>query len=421
MKKLNFKQPKYIIPLIAFPFILFFGWQAFQFMNSGKKEEKPKQELSITLGESQDSILSKNEAYDNLFTKKDGRTMLDGLDKENDSLNQYSDNLSYKEKRYIDSLKAVRSEEVRRNNSDMNTSYYKSSNNGNRTSAQNEDRDYQRSVELIRTLNQGGGGFSSNNNNNNNNNNNGKQIPSQYGNSTQNTKKEDNDDPVKTLRKQMLMMDSLEKARNPEYQSKLAAEENLKKNKEKLEAFLNSTLKVSKAGVNDNFNSIFKEKENNFVKAVLDETINGYLGSRIRFRLLEDIYVGKHKISKGTFIFGQISGFTLQRVNLNVVSVLNNGEILPINLSVYDVDGIQGMYVPQSDFREMMRQMGSNSVQGTPMQMGSQSFFTSMASSLFTSASQSISNLIRKNKAKLKYNSYIYLINDQELKKNQNN
>ncbi|WP_311316643.1 conjugative transposon protein TraM [Elizabethkingia anophelis] len=408
IKKLNFKQPKYIIPLIALPFIIFFGWQASQFMKTGKKDEKPKEELSLSLGDAQDSIMSKNDAYDSFFTKKDDRTMLDGLDKENDSLNQYSDNLGYKEKRYIDSLKAVRGEEMRRNENEMNRSYYKSQNNGSRTSA--DDRDYQRSVDLIRTLN-GGGSSTSNNRDHEK-----PATPSQYGNS----RKEDTDDPVKTLRKQMLMMDSLEKARNPEYQSKLAAEERLKKNKEKLDAFLNSTLTVSKSGVNSSFNSVFKEKENNFVKAVLDESINGYLGSRIRFRLLEDIYVGKHKVSKGALIYGQISGFTLQRVNLNVVSILNNGEILPINLSVYDTDGIQGMYVPQSEFREMMRQMGTNSVQGTQMDMSSQNFFTSIASSLFRSASQSISNLIRKNKAKLKYNSYIYLINDKELKKNEN-
>ncbi|WP_336667783.1 conjugative transposon protein TraM [Elizabethkingia anophelis] len=420
IKKLNFKQPKYIIPLIALPFIIFFGWQASQFMKTGKKDEKPKEELSISLGDAQDSIMSKNDAYDSFFTKKDDRTMLDGLDKENDSLNQYSDNLGYKEKRYIDSLKAVRGEEMRRNENEMNRSYYKSQNNAGRTSTQNDDRDYQRSVELIRTLNSGGSSTSNNNNNNNNNNSVKSSASSQYGNSNQNIRKDDNDDPVKTLRKQMLMMDSLEKARNPEYQSKLAAEERLKKNKEKLDAFLNSTLTVSKSGVNSSFNSVFKEKENSFVKAVLDESINGYLGSRIRFRLLEDIYVGKHKVSKGALIYGQISGFTLQRVNLNIVSILNNGEILPINLSVYDTDGIQGMYVPQSEFREMMRQMGTNSVQGTQMDMSSQNFFTSIASNLFRSASQSISNLIRKNKAKLKYNSYIYLINDKELKKNEN-
>lgn len=143
----------------------------------------------------------------------------------------------------------------------------------------------------------------------------------------------------------MLMMDSLEKARNPEYQSKLAAEERLKKTK-KIRCFPKFNTNSKQIRSKQQFQFSFKEKENNFVKAVLDESINGYLGSRIRFRLLEDIYVGKHKVSKGALIYGQISGFTLQRVNLNVVSILNNGEILPINLSVYDTDGIQGMYVP---------------------------------------------------------------------------
>ncbi|MFT7729869.1 UNVERIFIED_CONTAM: hypothetical protein ODY12_03740, partial [Salmonella enterica subsp. enterica serovar London] len=65
-------------------------------------------ELSVSLGDTQDSILSKNDAYDKLFSKGDGRTMLDGLQQENDSLNQYTDNLEYKQKRYIDSLNEVR-------------------------------------------------------------------------------------------------------------------------------------------------------------------------------------------------------------------------------------------------------------------------------------------------------------------------
>ena len=103
-----------------------------------------------------------------------------------------------------------------------------------------------------------------------------------------------------------------------------------------------------------------------------------------------------------------------------MVSVLVNGNILPINLSVFDIDGMQGLYVPASAFREMMRELGTNSVQGTTLESGSESFFTSMASNLFSSASQTISNIIRKNKAKLKYNTYIYLINEKELKENEN-
>ena len=403
IKKLNFKQPKYIIPLIVLPFVMFFGYQGNQMPSKDDKKEIKKDELSTSLGETQDSILSKNEAYDQFFEKKDDRTMLDGLDKENDSMNIYSDNLDAKQKRYIDSLNYVRKQQEKRDN-EMRKSYY----NPTAPKYSNDDKDYKRSADIIRMLNDGGSG---------------KTSQDKYDSRTaDNYYKKDNseNDPVKNLKKQMLMMDSLEKSRDPKFQAQYKAEQTLKKNKEKMEKFLNSSLTVKKAGISNEFNTISVKKEPNYVKAVIDEDIKGYLGSRIRFRLLEDVQAGRYVIPKGTILYGQISGFTLQRVNLNVVSVLVNGNILPINLSVFDIDGMQGLYVPASAFREMMRELGTNSVQGTTLESGSESFFTSMASNLFSSASQTISNIIRKNKAKLKYNTYIYLINEKELKENEN-
>ena len=403
IKKLNFKQPKYIIPLIVLPFVMFFGYQGNQLLSKDDKKEIKKDELSTSLGETQDSILSKNEAYDQFFEKKDDRTMLDGLDKENDSMNIYSDNLDAKQKRYIDSLNYVRKQQEKRDN-EMRKSYY----NPTAPKYSNDDKDYKRSADIIRMLNDGGSG---------------KTSQDKYDSRTaDNYYKKDNseNDPVKNLKKQMLMMDSLEKSRDPKFQAQYKAEQTLKKNKEKMEKFLNSSLTVKKAGISNEFNTISVKKEPNYVKAVIDEDIKGYLGSRIRFRLLEDVQAGRYVIPKGTILYGQISGFTLQRVNFNVVSVLVDGNILPINLSVFDIDGMQGLYVPASAFREMMRELGTNSVQGTTLESGSESFFTSMASNLFSSASQTISNIIRKNKAKLKYNTYIYLINEKELKENEN-
>lgn len=398
-KKINFKQPKYIIPLIALPFVLFFGYQGFQLMSGDQKVDKIQQELSTSLGEIQDSILAKNDAYEQFFEKNDDRTMLDGLNKEQDSLNYYSDNLDAKQKRYIDSLKFAQQKKNHGNSNFSNKDYYKPSKN-------NQDRDYERSADLIKMLNQESSGTNHQN------------IDHL---SAKNSEKQEQEDPVKTLRKQMLLMDSLEKSRDPKFQEQYKAQEQLKKNKDKMKAFLNASFTVKKAGLNDEFNTISIDKEPNYVKAVIDENSTSYLGSRIRFRLLEDVKAGKFLIPKGSILYGQISGFSLQRVNLNIVSVLINGEIIPINLSVFDVDGMQGLYVPQSAFREMMRSFGTNSVQGNTLQSGSEDFFKSMASNLFTSASQTISNIIRKNKAKLKFNTYLYLINEKELKQNEKN
>jgi conjugative transposon TraM protein len=396
MKKINFKQKKYVLPLLALPFLLLFAYVGAEFTKVDKPEAKPK-ELSLSLGETKDSIMNKNDAYDAFFKKDDHRTMLEGLDKEQDSLLSYDDQLSLGQKRTIDSLKAVSSRQNQYQAKGNPSSYYD-------PKQHNEDKDYSRSAEIIRMLNDQSYGNQEN----------------KYADTPKEKTQPVQPDPVRYLKEQMLVMDSLEKARDPEHQSKLAAEQRLKANKEKMDAFLNSTFNVSKSGINNGFNAFYKEQENSFIKAVIDENNQGFLGSRIRFRLLEDVFVDNRKINKGSILYGQISGFSMQRVDLKIVSVFTQGEIFPVNLSIYDVDGMKGLYIPQSVFRDMIREMGSNSVQGTQMDIGGQGFFTSIGSKLFTSTSKSIANLIKTNKAKLKYNSYVLLIDERQLKDSQN-
>jgi len=386
------------MPLLALPFLLLFVYVGAQFTKEDtSKKDRPK-ELSLSLGETRDSIMTKNDAYDAFFRKDDNRTMLGGLDKEQDSLLSYEDQLSLDQKRKIDSLKAVSSRQNQHASKGGNSSYYN-------PKQQNEDKDLKRSSEIIRMLNDKSNGKQEN-----------EQLSENQKSSNQNAQQ----DPVKYLKQQMLVMDSLEKARDPEYQAKLLAEQKLKANKEKMDEFLNSTFNVGKSGINSEFNAFYRENENSFIKAVIDENNKGFLGSRIRFRLLEDIFVGNRKIEKGSILYGQILGFSMQRVDLKIVSVFTKGEILPVNLSIYDIDGMKGLYVPESVFRDMIREMGSNSVQGTQMDMGGQGFFTSIGSKLFTSTSKSIANLIKTNKAKLKYNSYVFLIDEKQLKDSQN-
>ena len=398
MKKIDFKQKKYIMPLLALPFLLLFVYVGAEFTKETKQNKEQPKELSISLGESKDSIMTKNDAYDAFFKKDDNRTMLEGLDKEKDSLLSYEDQLSFDQKRTIDSLKDVRGRQSSYQAKESPSSYYN-------PKQQNDDNDYKRSADIIRMLNDKSYGKTEDENQNE---------------ELKTTAQNEQPDPAKLLKQQLMVMDSLEKARDPEYQNRLAAEHKLKSNKEKMDAFLNSTFNVSKSGINSRFNAVYKEKENSFIKAVIDEDNKGFLGSRIRFRLLEEIFVGNHKIDKGSILYGQISGFSMQRVELTIVSVFTKGEIFPVNLSIYDLDGMKGLYVPQSVFREMVREMGSNSIQGTQMDMGGEGFFTSLGSKLFTSTSKSIANLIKTNKAQLKYNSYVFLIDEKQLKNAQN-
>ena len=403
MKKINFKQPKYIFPLIALPFVCFIGYQAIDLFSKDDKKEQAQKDLSTSLGKVETPIMNKNDAYDKMFENtNDSRSMIQNFEKESDSLYNYSDNLNDAQKRYLDSLEYERKRNANNKVTKIgDNTYYRPNNSAfsHSSSQSQDDKDYERSKEMIRMLNES-------------------QQPTA---SSKQEKEEKEYDPVKGLREQMLFLDSLEKSKDPEAIRQKAASEHLKANKEKREAFLNRSLEVTKANNLGNFNHISKEKEGNNIKAVIDENIKGYLGSRIRIRLLEDIFIGKKQkrlVRKGSFLYAEIAGFSQQRVYLSIVSVMTNNEIYPINLSSYDMDGLKGLYVPASAFREMIRELGASSVQGVNVETG-QGFFTSLASNLFRSTSEAVAAIIRKNKVKLKYNSYIYLINEQDLNKNE--
>ena len=110
MKKINLKQPKYILPLIALPFVLMVGYFFNQFsegMSKDKSQLATSKDISTdfgSIGERSD-IKGKTDAYADFFDKRtDGRTMIDGFGDEQDSLQSFDDNLSYRQKRYVDSL-----------------------------------------------------------------------------------------------------------------------------------------------------------------------------------------------------------------------------------------------------------------------------------------------------------------------------
>ena len=84
---------------------------------------------------------------------------------------------------------------------------------------------------------------------------------------------------------------------------------------------------------------------------------------------------------------------------------------------MYDQDGMKGLYLPESLFREITKEAGSKSIAGQNIQFSDNT--TANASSIAYSAAQDIyrtstramSDAIRKRKAVLKYNTQIFLVN----------
>ena len=173
----------------------------------------------------------------------------------------------------------------------------------------------------------------------------------------------------------------------------------------------------------DYFNTLTaNEKEPHMIKAIIDENIKAVDGSRVRLRLLDDIEVGETVVRKGSYLYAIMSAFGSQRVKGSVKSVMVSDEIVKINLSLYDADGLEGLYVPGSSFRETAKDVASGAMSGN-MDMSSTNSGNSLqqwgmqaAQNAYQKTSNAISKAIRKNRVSLKYGTFVYLINSKESK-----
>ena len=378
--KINFKQPKYILPLVLLPFfcLFFYAWRS--------SFQKPKQDTAAQSGlnpsvgnVSSDvrkrQLADKLDAFRNTFKEADGMSAVAVIPKETASNPSYNNDYSERQKRMLDSI-AQRAKMQEATESHMNA-----------------ERQLARAITA--------------------------RSPARTTVTPTTVTKEK--DPMEVFKMQMAVMDSINKANDPAYKAEKQKRDAADKLAKEKAAQVKFTV-VKAGGPSNEFNTVLPEKQQDFISAVIDENITGYAGSRLRLRLLEDVRAGHVLIAKGTYLYAQISGFSEQRVTLTITSILFNSKIVPVKLDVYDLDGLPGLYVPASSFREFTKDLGGNTIQGVTIDGSSgNQFLMSSASKIFQSTSSAIADLIRKNKARLKYNSYIYLIDTDALQNAQKN
>jgi conjugative transposon TraM protein len=398
--KINFKQPRYILPLIMFPFT-FLGFYVYQDLIA---KEDPviitgNDELQKNIAPPSEEVTEKKLAdklatYQKHFKEADGYTAISGLETEESEAPGFMNLYSQQEKNRMDSLEAVLK------GHGVNRSAGRRSIDGTSPAEPPNETD----KALLELLNQS-------------------KAMEQQGKASQATRQQrgqEQEDPLAMMRAQYALIDSFQKANDPEYKAKVQREAAQKALHEELEQLRESKMSVQRADRTSRiFNTLKPPGEQTFIKAIIDEELIGYAGYRIRLRLLENILVGGIRIGKGTCLYANINGFSAQRVTFSIQSVFHNDQILPVNLDVYDLDGMKGLYVPESAFREFTRELGSNSFQGMNMTTSGTEeqsrFLTSTLQKAFRSTSQAIAQAIRKNKVKIKYSTHVYLIDSQEL------
>ncbi|RXK81296.1 conjugative transposon protein TraM [Filimonas effusa] len=99
------------------------------------------------------------------------------------------------------------------------------------------------------------------------------------------------------------------------------------------------------------------------IEAVVHATQTIVSGATIKLRLTTDVYINGLFIPSGSFVYGA-AALNGERLTVNIKSVAYKNNILPVALSVYDMDGMEGLYMPGAIARDVMKQSTDQTIQG---------------------------------------------------------
>lgn len=125
----------------------------------------------------------------------------------------------------------------------------------------------------------------------------------------------------------------------------------------------------SNQGVSKKQNSFFPLDEDstedqleNAIKAVVHQTQTIVDGATIKLRLSNDIFINGIQIPKNSFLFG-IASLKGERLVVKISNLTYRNSIFPISLSLYDMDGIAGIYIPGAIDRDVAKASADRSIQ----------------------------------------------------------
>jgi hypothetical protein len=175
---------------------------------------------------------------------------------------------------------------------------------------------------------------------------------------------------------------------------------------QKLEAEKNKHATLEKGG-----KSGFKPKDTAVpvIEAEVYETTTVLTGNRVKLRLLEEAWLNGVKIPANTFLYG-ICEVTNERLQIEVMQIPVGEKFVPVQVTVCDLDGLPGLYVPDNASRKVAKEVGSSA--NTSSMFGvSNNPLTYMGIQAADRTAQSLLKMIRIKKVTIKKHTLVYLIN----------
>ncbi|MGN6495707.1 MAG: conjugative transposon protein TraM, partial [Agriterribacter sp.] len=96
--------------------------------------------------------------------------------------------------------------------------------------------------------------------------------------------------------------------------------------------------------------------------AVIPEAQTLVSGAIVKLQLQEEVHLGKVTLHPGEYVYGKAS-LNSERLQVEIPTVKTEDGIVPVKWRLYDMDGLEGIYVPGSIDRDVIRQSGGNGLQ----------------------------------------------------------
>ena len=154
--------------------------------------------------------------------------------------------------------------------------------------------------------------------------------------------------------------------------------------------------------------------DKNSIRACVNQTVTLTNGKELQIRLLEPMQAGNTLIPANSIITGACR-IGSERMEVTIGSIQYAGNIIPVELQVYDLDGQKGISVPNSDEIRAAKEIASQMAQSTGSSItitddaGSQ-FAADIGKSLIQGASQYVSKKMSVVKVTLKANHKLLLL-----------
>lgn len=150
-------------------------------------------------------------------------------------------------------------------------------------------------------------------------------------------------------------------------------------------------------------------EETPLIKAEIYETTTVLNGNRVKLRLLEDTQLKGQKIPRNTFVYG-ICKIKNERLLIEITHMPVQESFVPVKLSICDLDGMEGLYVPDNAARKVYQEVGAST--NTSSLMGvTNNPLTYTGIRAADRAAQTMLKRVRLKKVTVKKNTMVYIIN----------